>query len=220
VEWDRRFPPTLPARLIARENRFVLRAEAERGEVRLHLPNTGRLAWLRPGTPLRWRPRPGGRTEGRVLLARDGATWVLLDSAEAEAALPALLARWGWRHLAAQPRVEGGRLDALARDAAGRERLLEMKSVTHVTEGTACFPDAPSARAKKHLGWLVAREGALVFAVLRADAERFAPCPVDPEFASALCAAREAGLWMRAVRARVASEGLVWDAELPLYCGA
>ena len=220
MAWDVPFSPTREARLIRRENRFVVRAGSERGELRLHLPNTGRLAWLAPGTPLRWRPRSGGRTEGRVLLARDGATWALLDSSYAEAGLPRLLERWGWGFLAAQPRVEGSRLDALVRDQAGRERLLELKSVTHVAAGTACFPDAPSARALRHLQLLVRHRGALVFAVLRADAERFAPCPVDPAFARALSAARKAGLWMRAVRARIEPAGLVWDAELPLYWGA
>ncbi len=215
-----RFPASLEARLIRRENRFVVRARREGRELRLHLPNTGRLAWLTPGTRLRYLPRSGGRTEGRVLLARDGAVWALLDSAYAEAGLPRMLARWGWSFLAAQPRVEGSRLDALVRDAAGRERWLELKSVTHVEAGTACFPDAPSARALRHLRLLARHRGALVFAVLRADAERFAPCPVDPAFASALCGALEAGLWARAVRARVEPAGLVWDAELPLYCGA
>ncbi|WP_287408861.1 DNA/RNA nuclease SfsA [Oceanithermus sp.] len=220
MELDVRFPASLEARLVRRENRFVVRAVAGGKELRLHLPNTGRLAWLASGTRLRYLPRSGGRTEGRVLLARDGAVWALLDSAYAEAGLPRMLARWGWSFLAAQPRVEGSRLDALVRDAAGRERWLELKSVTHVEGGTACFPDAPSARALRHLRLLARHRGALVFAVLRADAERFAPCPVDPAFASALCGALEAGLWARAVRARVEPAGLVWDAELPLYCGA
>lgn len=215
-----RFPASLEARLIRRENRFVVRAVAGGKELRLHLPNTGRLVWLKPETPLRYLSRSGGRTQGRVLLARDGAVWALLDSAYAEAGLPRLLARWGWGFLAAQPRVEGSRLDALVRDAAGRERWLELKSVTHVEAGTACFPDAPSARALRHLRLLARHRGALVFAVLRADAARFAPCPVDPAFAGALCRALEAGLWARAVRARVEPAGLVWDAELPLYCGA
>jgi len=220
VAFDLRFPPSLEARLVRRENRFAVRALADGRELRLHLPNTGRLAWLSPGTRLRYLPRSGGRTEGRVLLARDGAVWALLDSAYAEAGLPRLLERWGWGFVSAQPRVEGSRLDALVRDEAGRERLLELKSVTHVEAGTACFPDAPSARARRHLELLVEQDGALVFAVLRADAERFAPCPVDPAFARALRRALEAGLWVRAVRARIDPAGLVWDAELPLYCGA
>lgn len=203
-----------------RENRFVVRARAGDRELRLHLPNTGRLAWLVEGTRLRYLPRAGGRTQGRVLLARSGEVWALLDSAYAEAALPQLLGRWGWRLREAQPRVGRSRLDARVEDAAGRERLLELKSVTQVEAQTACFPDAPSERARRHLELIAEQGGAFVFAVLRADAERFEPCPVDPRFAKALCRALEDGLWARAVRARVQPAGLVWDAELPLYCGA
>lgn len=217
MELDAAFPPTREARLLERENRFVVRARTASGELRLHLPNTGRLVWLRPGALLRFQPRPRGRTAGRVLLARDGEVWALLDSALAEAALPRLIERWGWRWLAAQPRLESRRLDGLVL-AAGRRRYLEMKSVTHVSEGRACFPDAPSARARAHLELLRREEGALVFAVLRGDAAAFAPCPTDPAFAAGLCAALAAGLLVKAARARVEPAGLVWDAELPIYC--
>ncbi len=215
-----RFPASREAYFLERVNRFVVRAATAEGELRLHLPNTGRLEWLQPGALLRYLPRTGGRTRGRVLLAREGKVWALLDSSYAEAALPALVAGWGWRYLSAQPRVAGSRLDALVRDAEGGERLLEMKSATRVAGGTACFPDAPSLRARKHLEILTARGGVLLFAVLRADARRFSPCAVDPEFGAALCRALEAGLRVRAVRARVQPAEFVWDGELPLYCGA
>ena len=212
------FPPLQDARLLKRVNRFVVRAETAAGELRLHLPNTGRLSWLQPGTPLLYRPHTGGKTAGRVTLARDGEVWALLDSSLAEAGLPQLLESWGWRWLAAQPRVEGRRLDGLVRDWAGVERYLEMKSATRVDASRACFPDAPSARARAHLELLVHQQGALVFAVLRGDAREFAPCPVDPAFAAALCTARAGGLEVRAVRALIDPGGLVWDAELPIYC--
>jgi len=218
VELDQAFPPSRAARLLERENRFVVRAAAAGGELRLHLPNTGRLEWLRPGTRLRYLPRAGGRTAGRVLLAHAGAVWALLDSAFAEAALPRLVMRWGWRWRVAQPRLGGRRLDGLVVDEAGRERYLEMKSATHVRAGRACFPDAPSERARAHLALLREHGGVLVFAVLRADAASFGPCPVDPEFAAELCDAVRGGLLVRAARARVSPAGLVWDAELPLYC--
>jgi len=218
VGFDVAFPPLQDARLLKRVNRFVVRAETAAGEQRLHLPNTGRLSWLRPGTPLRYQPRPGGKTAGRVTLARDGDVWALLDSSLAEAGLPRLLESWGWRWLAAQPRVEGRRLDGLVRDRTGVERYLEMKSATRVDAGRACFPDAPSARARAHLELLTRRRGVLVFAVLRGDAGEFSPCPVDPDFAAVLCAARSGGLEVRAVRALIEPGGLVWDAELPIYC--
>ncbi len=218
MEWDTVFPPSREARLLERVNRFVVRARAGNEELRLHLPNTGRLGWLRPGTLLRYQPREGGRTAGRVMLARDGGVWALLDSSLAEAGLPRLVRRWRWRWLAAQPRLAGHRLDGLVIDEDGVERYLEMKSATQVEAGRACFPDAPSARARAHLELLLRRQGVLVFAVLRGDAREFVPCPADPAFAAALRAAIRSGLLVRAVRALIEPAGLVWDEELPIYC--
>ena len=218
MNFDEAFPPLQNGLLVKRLNRFVVLAETAAGELRLHLPNTGRLRWLLPGTALLYQPRHGGRTAGRVTLAKDGNVWALLDSSLAEAALPQLAKRWGWRWLAPQPKIESRRLDGLIIDKAGVERYLEMKSATQVEAGRACFPDAPSARARAHLEVLARRRGVLVFAVLRGDASAFSPCAADPVFAAALCAARTGGLKVRAVRALIEPRGLIWDAELPIYC--
>ncbi len=211
--YDLAFPPTRAAVLAARENRFAVRtAEGKR----LHLPNSGRLRFLVPGTPIRYLPRENPRTSGRVILAKDRGAWVLLDSSFAERALPALLPRLGYRFLRPQPRYAGGRFDALV-GAGGRAVPLEMKSATHVEDGLACFPDAPSARARRHLRDLVEAGGVLLFAVLHPLGRAFAPCRFDPAFARALKEAAEAGLRIHAVRAEVEPGGLRWGEALPVY---
>ncbi|GEM_PF-5833075 len=216
--FDVSFPPSESAVFLERVNRFVVRAAADPGELLLHLPNSGRLSWLGEGAPLRYLPRRSAKTAGRVILARDRDTWALLDSALAEAALPGLLQNWGWRWLRAQPKLENRRLDALALDERGGERYLEMKSVTQVSAGLGCFPDAPSRRARAHLELVRRRDGLLLFAVLRQDAEAFSPCDADPEFAAAFCRYYRQGLAARAERARLEPGGLVWSGELPIYC--
>ena len=213
---DLAFPPTLPAVLAERENRFAVRARRGGEELRLHLPNSGRLRFLRPGTLLRYLPRESPRTAGRVLLARDGPDWVLLDSSYAERALPVLVGRLGYRFLRAQPRFGESRFDALV-EAGGRKAPLEMKSATHVEGEQACFPDAKSSRARRHLAGLVEHGGVLVFAMLHPRGRTFSPCPVDPGFARELAEARRLGLRVHAVRAEVAPGGLRWAEELPVY---
>ncbi len=214
--YDLAFPPTLSARLVERENRFAVRAKGESGELRLHLPNSGRLRFLRPGTELRYRPRPGPRTDGRVLLARDQGRWVLLDSRYAEEALPPLLARFGYRFVRPQPRFPEGHFDALV-EVGGRVVPLEMKSATHVEDGVACFPDAQSARAVRHVAGLLAHGGVLLFAVLHPSGRAFRPCSVDPAFARFLERAVRQGLRVHAVRAEIDPRGLRWAEELPVY---
>ena len=62
-----------PARLIARENRFVLRVEMAEGETLCHLGNTGRLKeLLTPGAELllRHTPSPGRKTRWEAALVR------------------------------------------------------------------------------------------------------------------------------------------------------
>ncbi len=216
MPFDLLLPETRPATLIERENRFAVRARGEEGEIRLHLPNSGRLRFLHPGSLLRYQPREGPKTAGRVLLARDRGAWVLLDSGFAEEALPWLLPRFGYRFLRAQPRLGESRFDALV-EVGGRAVPLEMKSATHVEAGVACFPDARSSRALRHLEALLDAGGVLVFAVLHPLARAFRPCPFDPRFTLALARAADLGLRIHAVRMAVSLEGLRWAETLPVY---
>ncbi len=211
-----RFPTTFEGVFHRRENRFVVWVAFGGEMLRIHLPNSGRLRFLRPGVPVRFVRKPSEKTVGRLLMARDEGVWVLLDSSYAEAALEGLVARWEYRYLAPQPRLEGRRLDALIEDAFG-VRPLEMKSATHVEGAVACFPDAPSTRARRHLEILRRTRGVLVFALLNPRARAFWPCRYDPEFARAFHEAVRGGLEVHAVRAKVDPQGMSWAEEVPVY---
>ena len=77
----------------------------------------------------------------------------------------------------------------------------------------ARFPDAPTARGKRHVEELTDRvrrgDAAMVlFVVQRDDARRVGPYrAIDPAFAAALGAARAAGVMLRAVSFRLAGSG-------------
>jgi sugar fermentation stimulation protein A len=91
-----------------------------------------------------------------------------------------------------------------------RERcLLEVKSATLVKDGVAMFPDAVTARGKRHVNGLVKakKEGyraCVLFVVQRTDARAFAPSDeTDPEFGKALRNAAEKGVEVYAYKMEI-----------------
>ena len=91
------------------------------------------------------------------------------------------------------------RFDLLLRDKHGNEIICELKSTTRVTDGTACFPDAVSSRALKHLEYLIeltqtGQRTMIIFAVYR-EANDFLPCvEIDPKFSESFWRAKDAGV--------------------------
>jgi sugar fermentation stimulation protein A len=99
---------------------------------------------------------------------------------------------------------------------------VEAKSVTLVEGGTALFPDAVTARGRRHLEELsraVASgdRAAVVFVVQRDDAQRFAPHDEsDPAFGAALREAAGAGVEAYAYACRVAESEVSIVRPLPV----
>ena len=104
----------------------------------------------------------------------------------------------------------------------GSERFyLETKSVTLVAEGTALFPDAPTARGAKHLRSLEAaanagHRAAAVFVVQREDAVSCAVDGIsDPRFAAAIVSAAAAGVEVYAYRCDVTTRSIAISDRIP-----
>ncbi len=199
-------------RFLERTNRFTVRVEVGGEETPAHLPNPGRLTGvLTPGRRVLLRRAPPGRRTPWTAVGADlGSFLVSLDASLPNRAFPSFLgagllpALSGFRIGAREPRLGSGRADfLLVRE--GSRLWVELKSVTLVEGGVALFPDAPTARGRRHLEGLVARvrngEGALVlFVVQRPDASRFGPhAAVDPLFARRFVHALQAGVQTRAV---------------------
>lgn len=204
-----------------RPNRFVVEVELEGRVVRAHLPNPGRLQEvLKPGRRILLRPAPPRRRTAWTAVGADlGPFLVSLDATLPNRAFPSFLKRGvvpelrGWRILAREPRLGGGRADFLL--ARGRRRVwVEVKSVTLVEDGLALFPDAPTVRGRRHLAELASlvrrgEEALVLFVIQRPDATRFGPhAGIDPEFAQAFREALAAGVTARAVVCRFDGEGL------------
>jgi sugar fermentation stimulation protein A len=99
---------------------------------------------------------------------------------------------------------------------------VEVKSCTLVADGLAQFPDAPSARALRHLNELMAatqsgQRGVMLYLVGRGDAESFAPAAhIDPAYADGLKAASAAGVEVLAYSLEVSTAGLSLGRRLAL----
>ena len=113
------------------------------------------------------------------------------------------------------------RIDFLL-ESGRRELLLEVKSVAWACGRRGLFPDAPTARGRRHVEELTryrlaGGRAAVVFLAQRSDIDRVSPHPlVDPGLARALREARRAGVAIRAYGCLVGERGVRLVRELPV----
>jgi len=210
------------ALFVARPNRFTAVCRLGNRAVGAFLPNPGRMReLLLPGAVvyLEAAGGPGRRSSWTVAaVERDGRP-VVVDTHRANAAARFLIEQGG------VPGLEGARVlreevpsgrsrfDFLL--ARGRRRvLLEVKSCTLFSRRVAMFPDAVTARGRRHVEELAALasaglDTAILFLVQSPHPTWFLPeYHTDPGFARALLAARHA--------VRVLPVALSWTDDLAL----
>ena len=159
------FSDIIKGTFVSRPNRFVIRCAVEGGILDAYLPNPGRL-WelLLPGrTVYLVRKPPGGSgalTHMAVAVEREGIP-LLLHTHLANSVAAALI---GERKIPgledatitrAEVQVGHSRFDFLL-ERGGRPFYLEVKSCTLVGRCIAMFPDAVTARGKRHMEELAA----------------------------------------------------------------
>ena len=216
-------PPLTPARLLRRYKRFLADVElADGSQVTAWCPNPGAMSGcMAPGWPvslsfsadprrkLAWTWEVSHAPDGPDILVHTGRTNALAREAIEAGLLPGL--GTGGR-LRSEVRVDRhSRMDFLLEADDGPPCWIEVKAVTLPTEvpGLGAFPDARTARGRKHLDTLMARVAAgeravQLFVMPRGDLDRLrAAREVDPAYADALDAAAAAGVELRALRAHV-----------------
>lgn len=233
-EYAMRLPePLLHGTLIRRYQRFLADVQLDDGSlVTAHTPNTGSMRGCAlPGSPVLL-SRSG--TAGRKyplsweLVYADGC-WVGINTM-----LPNRLAREGIengviRELAGYGQIrgevpygEGSRIDLLLSGAQGL-CYLEVKNVTLVENGSALFPDAVTARGRKHLRELMemvrlGHRAVNLFVVQRGDGERVSPADaIDPAYGAQLREAAGAGVEILAYRAEVTPTEIRLSHRLPVH---
>nr|WP_319382593.1 DNA/RNA nuclease SfsA [uncultured Roseibium sp.] len=116
---------------------------------------------------------------------------------------------------------KNSRIDILLEGTGGARTYVEVKNVHLMRQaGLAEFPDSVTARGAKHLGELADMVGeghraAMVFLVQRPDCKRLSLAEdIDPAYASAFRAARDAGVDVYAIGCDVRLDGI--DAVRPV----
>jgi sugar fermentation stimulation protein A len=222
-----------PARFIVRLNRFAALVKYRDEDIKVHVPNSGRLQeLLLPGTPVLLTPREGEHRKTAFDLSfaptPNGQDWVCIDSR-----VPNLLVTEASRRqenplypghtlIQREPPLGESRLDFLF-DAAPGPLYMEAKCVTLVAEGgVARFPDAPTERGRRHLQELTrlvqkGGRGGVLFLVQRPDAVAFSPHDaMDPAFGKGLRQAWSAGVQVQAWTCRVNPGRISLETEIPV----
>ena len=194
------FGPTEKALFLARPNRFVLNCRLKGQTVKAFLPNPGRLSeLLLPETPvyLERTSNPNRSLQyTAVALEREGFRIVLHTQKTNEVArylieTGSILELSDYEVMRGEVTHGNSRFDFLLRKG-GQDMFLEVKSCTLFSKKVAMFPDAITARGKKHIEELSRLSGdgfscAVLFLVHWPRAEVFLPdFHTDLEFAQSM----------------------------------
>lgn len=211
--------------LVQRYKRFLADVRLPSGEiVTAHCTNTGSmLGCNEPGSPvyLSLSPNKNRKLAYTWEMVRIRRTWIgintfhpnrLVGEAIQEGAIAELR---GYDTIRREVKVSShSRLDLCLEGKQGR-CFVEIKNVTLAVDGVACFPDAISARATKHLKELIRlkRRGdraAVVFVIQRGDCAYFRPADeIDPQYGRWLRRAFKAGIEVLPYVATVTRRGIM-----------
>lgn len=218
----------LPARFLARPNRFVARVEAEGQELVCHVKNTGRCRELLvPGATvwLEESPNPNRKTKFDLIAVEKGERLINMDAQ----APNQVFGEWatsgrfreGLTLLRPETTYGSSRFDFYWKSSKSRG-FVEVKGVTLEEDGVVRFPDAPTLRGVKHLEELVkvheaGYEAAVCFVIQMGDVRYFAPNDAThPEFGQALRKAAAAGVEVLAMDCTVTPQTLTMGKPVPI----
>lgn len=218
----------LPARFLARPNRFVARVEAQGQELICHVKNTGRCRELLvPGATvwLEESPNPNRKTKFDLIAVEKGARLINMDAQ----APNKVFEEWaksggfckGLTLLRPETTYGSSRFDFYW-ESSRKRGFVEVKGVTLEEDGVVRFPDAPTLRGVKHLEELILAheagyEAAVCFVIQMSDVSYFAPNDVThPEFGQALRKAAAAGVEVLALDCAVTPGSLEIRTPVPI----
>lgn len=222
------------ARFIARDNRFVARAQLLDGqEVVVHVKNTGRgKEILLPGAwvSLEYCPNSKRKTAYDLVAVKKQDQWINIDSQ-----LPNLLAYEGLLHKEIiLPKQEGelsfvkrevsfehSRFDLYYETTKGQKGFVEVKGLTLENQGIGAFPDAPTLRGEKHVLELIdsQKEGFTSYILFIVQFEHIHLATIhhqmQPSLTKAIASAQQAGVEVLAYNCRVSAGEVTLKNRVP-----
>jgi sugar fermentation stimulation protein A len=224
------YQPLLGGVLIKRYKRFLADIILENGQkIIAHCPNSGAMLGCAPTgatVAVSYHDNVKRRTAYTWQMVRINGVWVGINTGLSNAlAAQAARLQLGPFKTTLAVRTEatvkaGTRLDLLATTTQGL-LYAEVKSVTMIADRQALFPDAVTARGKKHLEVLMELKAAghralLVYLVQRQDADSFTlAAHIDPQYAAAMAAAVKTGVEVVVWQAKVNLKGIFLWRRLP-----
>ena len=218
----------LPARFLARPNRFVARVEAEGEELICHVKNTGRCRELLvPGATvwLEESPNPNRKTKYDLIAVEKGSRLINMDAQAPNQVFREWAQAGGFRKdltlLRPETTYGSSRFDFYW-ESSKKRGFVEVKGVTLEEDGVVRFPDAPTLRGVKHLEELVKAhqagyEAAVCFVIQMEDVRYFAPNDAThPEFGQALRQAAASGVEVLAMDCAVTPGSLEMRNPVPI----
>lgn len=229
----------LEAVFVSRPNQFTLVLSLNGQEIRAAMADRGRLRWLFvPGCRVLIEPRDGQhrKTPYQVLGAYDvRGRLVSLDTTLPNRLIREALAQRALSELgdyegfATEQTIGQSRFDFVLNLQDDARFVLEVKSVGRVDEDdVARFPDAPTARGRKHVEALMAllhqspkTQVGIMFVVQSEYATHVEVDDVtDPDFLDVLSAAVDAGVCVMARACSLTEEGITLGDRLPVILDA
>jgi sugar fermentation stimulation protein A len=225
------FPnPLIHGRLIKRYKRFLADVELDNGDIVVaHTANSGSMkSCLEEGAEvyLTYVDDPKRKTKYTWDMIRINDNWVGINTAVPNVLVYEAIknqeieALKGYNNVKREVKFDDSRFDVFAANE-NEECFVEVKNVSLKDEHYARFPDAVTARGKKHLETLIkvkqeGKRAVMVYIIQRSDVDIFTPAfAIDPKYAATLKRAYENGVEIFPIRAIVTPERIDLGEILP-----
>lgn len=219
----------IAANFIERLNRFIAYVDLAGERTRVHVKNTGRCRELLQDNALVYLEKsdnPQRATDYDLVAVDKNGRLINMDSNAPNKAVGEWLAAGGLYRDVSLVRPEttfgSSRFDFYVESEAGERAFIEVKGVTLENDNIAAFPDAPSARAIKHVEELAQAcaqgyEAYLIFVVQMKGIRHVEPnWQTQPAFGEALKKARRAGVHLLAYDCLVETDSMTLHEPVPV----